>query len=61
MSICRTALSPLIHDVITYMTKMSYSSSRIQQYQSAWNKLRLYMKNHSLHEFNATVAESFCV
>jgi len=59
MSICRTALSPLIHDVITYMTKMSYSSSRIQQYQSAWNKLRLYMKNHSLHEFNATVAESF--
>ena len=59
MSVYETALSTIIDNVITYLKKMSYSSSRIDQYRSAWKKLRIYMEKQSILEFNATVAESF--
>ena len=52
-------LEMLTFDVITYLQKLSYSSSTISQYRSAWQRVTAFMKENDLQFYNASVGETF--
>ncbi len=49
----------LTSEVVSYLQKLSYSDSRISQYQSAWRRVSEYMKDNGLQYYSATVGEAF--
>jgi len=49
----------LTDEVISYLQKLSYSDSRINQYRSAWQRVAAFMKKNELQYYTATVGEAF--
>ncbi|MDD2216544.1 MAG: site-specific integrase [Eubacteriales bacterium] len=52
-------LDVLTFEVISYLQKLSYSSSRISQYRSAWQRVAAFMKENDLQFYTASVGEAF--
>lgn len=52
-------LEMLTFEVISYLEKLSYSDSRINQYRSAWQRVSVFMKENDLQYYTATVGEAF--
>lgn len=59
MGIKSKKFDELTTEVVAYLHKLSYSDSRISQYRSAWQRLAAFMKDKNLHQYSATVGESF--
>jgi len=49
----------LTTEVNDYLLKLSYSSSRISQYHSAWQRVATFMNENGLQFYTATVGEKF--
>jgi site-specific recombinase XerD len=52
-------LDMLASEVISYLQKLSYSESRINQYRSAWQRVAAFMKENDLQHYTAIVGEAF--
>lgn len=54
-----TTLSVLTTEVTQYLGKLSYSDSRISQYRSAWQRVKVFMESNQLEYYSSTVGEAF--
>jgi len=52
-------LEVLTTEVAAYLKKLSYSDSRIKQYQSAWQRVAEFMENDVQQYYNARIGEGF--
>lgn len=55
----QVTLELLAEGVITYLQKLAYSHSRINQYRSAWQRVDVYMRDRGLQHYSASVGEAF--